>query len=117
MSTINIATTSIVGIVAEIYFLWIFYLAVMTLKRARDAGTISKTALLLGYPVLLVGYLLDMVVNVTVLSLLTLDLPREATVSQHLRRLSGSGKPFQKSIANWIAVNLLDAFDPSGSHL
>ena len=113
----TIAATSITGAILEIYFLWIFYLAVMTLKRARDDGTISKVALLLGYPVLVVGYVLDFCVNVTLLSIIVLDLPKETTVSLHLRRLSKTGTPYQKAIANWIAKNLLDAFDPSGTHL
>lgn len=89
----------------------------MALKRARDDGSISRIALTLGYPVLAVGYVLDFCVNISVLSLVVLDLPRETTVSQHLSRLVKTGKPFQVAIANWIGKNLLDAFDPSGAHL
>jgi len=36
----------------SMYVLWVFYLAVMNLKRARDAGTLTKPALVLGMPVL-----------------------------------------------------------------
>jgi len=89
----------------------------MNLKRARDAGTITPAALALGYPILAIGYVLDFCVNVTLLSLIMLDLPRETTVSLHLRKLSETGTSYQKTIANWIAINLLDAFDPSGKHL
>lgn len=89
----------------------------MALKRARDDGTISKIALVLGYPILVAGYILDFCVNISILSLVVLDFPKEITVSQHLSRLVRTGKPFQQTIANWIAKNLLDAFDPSGAHL
>ena len=34
------------------YALWIFYLAVMNLKRAKDSDLLTKTAMALGYPVL-----------------------------------------------------------------
>ena len=117
MSIPSIAATSVIGIVAEVYFLWIFYLAVMNLKRARDAGTISRVALVLGCPVLAVGYVFDLAVNITVCSLLVWDWPREATVSAHLARLVRTGTPYQRTVSRWLAVNLLDAFDPSGNHL
>ena len=41
------------------YALWIFYLAVMNLARAKRAGLLTTTAKVLGYPVLIVGYVLD----------------------------------------------------------
>ena len=46
------------------YTLWLFFLAVMALKRAKDAGTISPVALALGYPILLAGLAIDLAVNV-----------------------------------------------------
>ncbi len=41
------------------WMLWVFYLAVMNLKRAKEAGQLSRTALIFGTPVLWVGYVLD----------------------------------------------------------
>ena len=42
------------------YALWIFYLAVMNLKRARDAGLLNLTAKCLGYPILIAGVAVEL---------------------------------------------------------
>jgi cyanate permease len=98
------------------YALWVFYLAVMNLKRAKDAGQLSTTAKVLGYPVLIVGYLLDCFVNLTVMTLLLLEIPQETTVTSRLSRHLNEGEGWRKAIAAWAAP-LLDVFDPSGKHL
>lgn len=101
---------------AGLYVLWIFYLAVMNLKRARDMGLLSRTATALGTPVLIVGYLLDAVLNVVVMSLILLELPREATISQRLKRHNRDAGGWRKAVAAWFEP-LLDPFDPSGNHI
>lgn len=103
---------------ASIYALWVFYLAVMHLKRARDNGTLSRPALYLGYPVLLVGYALDVFVQVVPATILFLDLPRESTLTGRLKRYlygeqSGS---WREAVAAWMCAHLLDQFDPDGRH-
>lgn len=42
-----------------LYALWVFYLAGMSLKRAKDAGLLTRTAKSFGYPVLFAGLALD----------------------------------------------------------
>lgn len=99
-----------------LYALWIFFLAVMTLKRARDANTLSLTAKAFGYPVLFVGLILDFLANVLVLSPLLLEVPREGTASSRLKRHNRKSTGWRKSVAVW-AEQLLDPFDPSGDHI
>lgn len=99
----------------HIYLLWIFYLAVMSLSRAKQMGTLSRPALILGYPILAIGYFLDAMVNWFVLTLVLGEFPREVTVTARLKRLV-KGEGYQQKVAYWICHNLLDAFDPSGSH-
>jgi predicted transporter len=107
---------SILIALSSIYALWIFYLAVMNLKRAKDAGLLSKTAMILGYPVLIVGYVLDCFVNVTVMTVVLMELPRETTVTSRLKRHNKDSKGWRKAVAVW-AEPLLDPFDPSGDHI
>jgi hypothetical protein len=97
------------------YALWIFYLAVMNLKRAKDASLLTKTAMVLGYPVLIVGYLLDFFVNVFVMTPLLLELPQETTVTSRLSR-HNKGTGWRKAVAAW-AEPLLDPYDPKGKHI
>lgn len=101
---------------SSFYALWIFYLAVMSLSRAKKAGQLHKTALVLGYPVLIVGYLLDAFVNVAVLTLILLELPRELTVTARLKRHIKTSAGWRLAVAQWF-IPLLDPYDPSGHHI
>ncbi len=98
------------------YVLWIFYLAVMNLKIDKNAGLLTTTAKVLGYPVLLVGYILDCFVNTTVMTLVLLEIPQETTVTARLKRHNRNSTGWRKAVAVW-AEPLLDPFDPSGNHI
>lgn len=98
------------------YALWGMYVLVMGLKRARDAGTLSRIAYVLGVPILVAGYLLDFIVNVTVCTLLFLEPPRETTVTARLKRHADKDN-WRGRIARWMAAHLLDPFDPDGRHV
>lgn len=102
--------------VGSLYALWIFYIAVMGLKRVRDAKMLTRTATVFGYPVLFAGLLLDLVANVIVLTLLLGELPRETTVTARLKRHNRESAGWRKAVAAW-AEPLLDPFDPSGDHI
>jgi len=102
--------------IGSTYALWIFYLAVMSLKRAKDAGQLSTTAKALGYPVLIVGYLLDCFVNVFVMTVLLLELPQETTVTARLKRHNKDTSGWRKAVALW-AEPLLNPYDPDGPHI
>jgi hypothetical protein len=99
-----------------VYGLWVFYLAVMNLQRARNAGTLDVWAYRFGLPVFVVGWLLDFVVNIAVLSFIMLEPPRELLVTSRLKRHIATGTGWRCSMARWVCSNLLDAFDPSGCH-
>jgi len=98
------------------YALWGMYVLVMGLKRARDAGTLSRIAYVLGVPILVAGYLLDFLVNVGPCTLLFLEPPRETTVTARLKR-HAKKDTWRGRLARWFAAHLLDAFDPSGRHI
>lgn len=98
------------------YTLWIFYLAVMNLMRARDAGTLTKTAKFLGMPIMYFGMLIDFIVNIFVMTVLFMELPREYMVTARLSRHLQDSSGYRLIVAQWFCHNLLDAFDPSGCH-
>lgn len=95
---------------------WVFYLAVMSLKRGNDAGTLTFWCKFFGYPVLFVGLLLDLVCNVLVMTVLLGEVPRELTVTSRLKRHNLHSTGWRKAVAVW-AEQLLDQFDPSGDHI
>ncbi|MCT6721742.1 hypothetical protein, partial [Acidovorax sp. K2F] len=84
-----------------LWALWVFYLAVMTLKRAKDANQLTRTAMAFGYPVLFVGLVLDFLANVLVLTVLLAELPREGTVTSRLKRHNASSTGWRKAVAAW----------------
>lgn len=102
--------------VAGIYLLWTLYLAVMNLSRAHRLGTISRLAFLCGIPLLLLGLLVDALVNLFVMTLLFADLPRELLVTSRLQRYAREAG-WRRRVALWFADHFLDDFDPSGKHV
>lgn len=67
--------------------LWVLFLATMNLAQSKAEGKLNGFALWAGYTVLAVGLLVDLVVQLTVATLLWLELPRELTVSERVARL------------------------------
>ena len=98
------------------YATWIFYLAVMSLSRAKKSGTLSTTAYVLGLPVLIVGLALDLLLNVTVMSLVLWEIPRETTVTARLKRHHKESTGWRLAVVLWFEP-ILDPFDPSGDHI
>lgn len=98
--------------VACLWLLWIFYLAVMSLYRAHHARTLSWQAKLMGYPTLLVGALLDVAVNIVIMSVVFMERPYEWLVTKRLARHIKTGGGWRRKLATWICQHLLNPFDP-----
>lgn len=100
------------------YLLWVIYGFVMNMKRARDDNKLTLPAKILGYPVLAVGLLLDVAVNLFVMTFVLLEAPRwgEWLVTTRLQR-HAHGRGFRKVIAIWFAEHILNFLDPSGQHI
>lgn len=107
---------NLLWIIATPYLLWLFYLAVMNLKAAREAGKLHRVARLMGVPILAVGYALDVFVNVVVATVAFMDLPRELLLTGRLKRYKGQDN-WRGKVSAFMADVLLDDFDPSGKHV
>lgn len=98
------------------YTLWLLYVLVMGLYRAKLQGRLSKVALVLGFPVYMLGYLLDVFVQLTIATVLFVELPREGLVTGRLTRHIKRGHGWRRDLSLWICSRLLDPFDPRGTH-
>lgn len=98
------------------YGLFVFYLAVMNLKRVRDLNQLTLFSKIFGYPTLFIGLVLDFIVNSTVCTLLFLEIPQEFTVTSRLKRHKNESTGWRQAIAKWFEPTL-DPFDPSGDHI
>jgi hypothetical protein len=88
----------------------------MALYRAKKEKKLTKVALVLGYPILIVGAILDFIVNISIFTLLFAELPKELLVTHRLTRHIKTGTGYRYKMAKWICENLLDHFDPSNTH-
>lgn len=96
---------------------WVFFACIMNLKRVRDAGELTLPAKLFGFPTLFLGYILDVVLNITLGTLLFMELPCEPLFSTRLQRLTNTQPTrWRGKLALWVRRSLLDNIDPSGIH-
>jgi hypothetical protein len=105
----------IVGLVASVPVTWGYYLSVMHLKSARDAGRLTRAAKAFGYPWLALGYAIDITFNAIVGTLLFLEPPRELLFTARVSRLAARDD-WRGRFARWVCAELLDPFDPDGRH-
>lgn len=104
------------SLILSLYLFWVLYLAIANLERAYKAKTLRKPALILGYPVLVIGWLLDMAMNMTLFSLIFWEVPKQWLVTQRLKLHIKNNDGWRSKLANWICANLLNAFDANGHH-
>lgn len=109
--------TSGAAMLGTVYALWLFYLAAMNLRRAKEAGRLSRIALALAMPIIALAVAIDVAINLTLATLVFFDRPREWTVSERLSRYLVGPSPWRAEVAMWVGEHLLDPFDPSGQHL
>ena len=114
--TLSTILYSLLYSVVSLYALWIIYLAVMSLARAREAGRLSLAAMILGYPLFLFGAFCNILINWVVLTVLFLELPKETMFTSRVTRHCLYSTGWRRRLACFICHDLLDAFDPSGKH-
>ncbi len=102
-----------------IYATWLFFLAIMALKSARNNGKMTKAAMYMAYPLLVVGWLLDFTLNMAATPVF-LDLPQEWLLTIRCDRYLSISSPaglnkYRQRFARLLCQNLLDPFQ-SGGH-
>ncbi|NIP73025.1 MAG: hypothetical protein GWO16_08345 [Gammaproteobacteria bacterium] len=94
---------------ALVVLTWLFYIAVMHLRRVRHE--LHPVARAHAYVLLAVGLALDLALNVVVGTILFLEPPHDPLFTGRLQRWKGrAGR--RGAIARWICEHLLEQFDP-----
>ena len=99
-----------------LWVLWVLFLAVTNLNQANTEGTLPRVIRPLAYGTLYIGLVVDFVVQVTVATVLWLELPKELTVSSRVARHIKTGNGYRHKLAIWFRDSLLKPFDRSGGH-
>jgi hypothetical protein len=99
--------------------LWVYYAAVMNLKRAVDNKTAPKLMTVLGYtlvapPALLLDWLVNMLMTVPFF-----DLPGtwSELVTGRLKQYAYENHGALRRRVAFVFADILDALDPSGKHI
>ena len=104
--------------IGSLWALWYLYLIVIGLYRAKLAGKLSAASKVLGAPALIIGFVLDWLINWTIASAFFRELPKAPfeLVTGRLTRYMAGPDGSNKRRAKLICEHLLDPFDPSGNH-
>lgn len=99
--------------------LYIYYLAVMNVARAKEDGLIkpgTRQSLMLTF-IVLPGVIMDWLTNMVPASILFLELPGapHELVTGRLQRHCGKDT-WRGKLATFICHHMLDHFDPRGRH-
>lgn len=92
---------------------WILFVSIMTLYKRRK----QLIAGFLFYTLLPIGFMIDVVYNVTLGSLIFWELPHELTLSQRMTRHIKEDDGWRKKVATWICSKLVEPWDYNHCHL
>jgi hypothetical protein len=91
------------------------YLAIMSLYRGYLDNTLPVASKVLGYPILAIGLAVDVVMNITLFSIIFAEIPKQWLVTTRLKKhIKKSG--YRGWLARFICHNLLSPFDPTNDH-
>ena len=105
----------LLGAVFFVLQTWAYYLAVMNLMEARDEGNLTTPAKVMGYAVLIIGYPLDIILNVFIGSILFLELPKDPMFTSRVSRWYNS-KTWRGTQARFWCHHFLDPFEEDLKH-
>lgn len=106
-------------IVLSVYLLtlstWLFYLAIMRLRAAREEGKLNGISKFFGYQLLIPGLLLDTAFNWVVGTISFFEMPKEFLFTARCSRWLSS-ETWRGKVARFYCHQLLDPFDLNGRH-
>ena len=105
-------------VLTTLWALWIFYIAMMNIKRIAATRSLPLRTQILVWPTMAVFEVLEFVANVIVLTVLFWDWHREIRVSDRLRRYwrCPARYGWQLHVVKFLKP-MLDPFDPAGLHI
>jgi hypothetical protein len=115
LQTITLMT--LVYLAAYIYIFWLVYIVVMGIYRAHLNGKLNGAVIkTLSFPIVVTGFVMDVLANIFIATIVFLEPPREWLVTDRLIRYNKYDIGWRNKLAEWICKNLLDVFDPTGYH-
>lgn len=114
MSTLHTVALTL----AALWVFWLLYVFTMGLYRALLMGRLKGLSLLMCAPVVAVAFVVDLLMQFTVFTIVFAEVPRDWLVTHRLRRYMRELPPehWRRRWADYLCHHLLDPFDPTGVH-
>ena len=110
----------VIYILAIILFIWCFwalYVFAMGVYRAHLNDKLYGLNKIMAMPIIALAYLVDIFANLTLATIIFLDLPKETLVTSRLQRyMAGNQDSWRYKLAKYVCDHMLDIFDPNGNH-
>lgn len=104
-----IAAYIALGSFGSLFLLFLLWIIITGLGRARDEGRLSPLITRIGIVISYIGIVWDVLCNLLICTFIFLDIPHEPTLSQRLRRLVLT-TGWRSRLAILFAVNLINPF-------
>jgi len=88
----------------------------MGIYRAHIHKRLHGVTFALALPFVALGYFVDVFANITIASVVFLELPKEWLVTHRLKRYIKAEEGLRYKVSKWICDKMLDTFDPTGDH-
>lgn len=92
--------------------LYILYIASVTVLEKKR--TLHKMVWWTLAPVIFITIAIDFIANVTIVSVLFWDIPREYLITKRLQRYKLLPDGHRKQVAEWVCEHMLNPFDTDG---
>lgn len=118
LQTISIVVgLTLVYLYLSMFITWLFYLAVMHIKKFRDQLTFVGK--LFAYPMLYIGLFIDIIFNITSGTVFFFEPPMEFLFTSRCQRHLESKKTnfyarYQKRVAKFFCSKFMDPYDENG---
>jgi hypothetical protein len=103
-------------LVLALWGFWALYVFTMGVYRAKLDGRLKGLNLVFAFPIALLAVIVDFLFNMTLATVVFLELPRELLVTARLQRYMAGPATWRRSIAVYTCDSVLDIFDPAGNH-
>lgn len=103
-------------LVVWLWCLYALYALVMGVYRAHLAQRLSRVAYALLAPFVALGFVVDVLTNITIATIAFAEPPRELLLTTRLQRYISDGTGWRRTVAAWVCDTLLDPLDPRGEH-
>lgn len=94
--------------------LWVIFVNLMALKKAAENATGYQQGMLyaIGYPAFLVGYVYDVIFNITYGSIMFLEFPTQWTLTERMQYHIKYTHGYRRNLAIFICRYLVEPWDP-----